>query len=114
MLNKLFGMSNEEKLEYLEGRVLVSLAITIGAIVCSAFSDSALGVIALVGYYWAWELVKRWFGVASFLTIIFGMGNLVVGVIIALAFLMLGYFCGLCMFFIGTVYYVILKLASRK
>ncbi|MCI7097909.1 MAG: hypothetical protein MR966_03140 [Lachnospiraceae bacterium] len=114
MFNRLFGESDKEKMEFLEVRVPVSLVLVILSIVISAFAEEATMVIALLGYYWAWELIKRWFGVASIFTLIAGMKNIVLGVIVGLAFLIVGYFCGLITLLLATICYISLKMSKHS
>lgn len=108
MIEKIFGGTAEEQFQFLNIRVIVSLVVLlIGALTQPA-------IIALMLYYWGWNGIKRWLGLAGLGTFFAFWGNLVVGVLVLIAFLLLGYIAGLGVFCLAVIRWVMLLVQGRK
>ena len=113
MFAKLFGSTKEEQLDYLQSRILLTILVfIISAVIMSFSSTTGNAVIAIVAYVWAWSFLKNWAGITT-LGAIFS-GNLAIGVIIFMVYLVIGYVIGLMTFSLGLIRYIQLKVFGAK
>lgn len=114
MFQRLFGETIEEQIKYLQWRVIVTIvSIAACALGFLAFQSNWTPIIAIVMLFvWGWNVVRTWFGfttVASILT-----GNVVFGVIIFLAYVIIAYLIGVVFAFLGIGRYIYLKIAQSR
>lgn len=77
------------------------------------FSPEALGLIAVVMLFiWGWNVVKNWFGITT-LGAIFS-GNVVIGVILFMIYLIVAYLVGIVFAFLGVGRWIYLKMKYRN
>lgn len=108
MLDRIFGGTDEEQLQFLEARSIITIVAMVVGIAASLFSAEALGLIGFVMLFvWGWTVVKNWFGITA-IGILFS-GNIVIGVIIFLFYLIAAYFAGIVFAFLGVGRWVFLK-----
>lgn len=108
MFDRIFGGTDEEQLAFLETRSIITIVVCILAIVLSFFMDNALALIAVVMLFiWGWNVVKNWFGLTT-LGAIFS-GNIVIGVILFLIYLIVAYLVGIVFAFLGVGRWIYLK-----
>ncbi|MGM9619411.1 MAG: hypothetical protein ACI3W8_06230 [Oscillospiraceae bacterium] len=118
MMQKLFGETEEDQIRYLKPRLLAILAAiiccVIGAILQAAGLDIAsvflgLGEVILVITLWVfgWAILRGLFGIAS-IGVLFS-NNVVLGVIIFLIYLLVGYIGGAIVAVIGLCRFMVLK-----
>lgn len=113
MFNRIFGGTDEEQLQFLETRSIVTIAVVILALVASLFAPEALGLIAVVMLFiWGWNVTKNWFGITT-LGAIFS-GNVAIGVIIFLFYLIVAYLVGILFAILGVGRWVYLKMKYRN
>lgn len=126
MFRKLYGETDEDQLYYLGKKVKATvIAVIIGLIVLfigfiGAKLDNNLVaglaiseiLLVLMAYYWGWGFMKAMFGYATF-GMIFS-GNMVIGVLILLAYVFLGYFLGIFNAFIGILRYIYLRVKYKN
>lgn len=130
MIQKLFGETEAEQLQYLKSRLsalLISLAlIALGALVAGVLhliiGDTGTtigGVIVTIGSIvlyitllrFGWVIFRSLFGIAS-VGVLFS-NNVILGTIIFVLYLFVGYLGGLVIAVIGLCRYIVL-LKSRK
>ncbi len=119
MLKKLFGETDEEQFKYLKPRVsalgvgiflmLIGVLLTFWEISFGEqFGSLGGGICVIVVMMFGWSIMRGLFGFAS-LGALFA-GNVVIGVVIFVAFLMIGYLGGFVVAFIGICrFFVLLK-----
>lgn len=113
MFNRIFGGSDAEQLQFLEMRSIITIAVVIVALVASVFVPEALSLIAVVMLFiWGWNVIKNWFGITT-LSAIFS-GNVVIGVIIFLFYLIVAYLVGILFAFLGVGRWIYLKMKYRN
>ena len=113
MFNRIFGGSDAEQLQFLEMRSIITIAVVIIALVASVFVPEALSLIAVVMLFiWGWNVIKNWFGITT-LSAIFS-GNVVIGVIIFLFYLIVAYLVGILFAFLGVGRWIYLKMKYRN
>lgn len=112
MFERLFGNTMEEQLMYLQPRVLLTAPVIIIGFIAMAFGSSGSAVIAIAAYVWAWTFMKNWLGITTFGALF--SGNIVIGVILFIAYLVIGYFIGLIVFLLGLIRYIQLKFMYMK
>lgn len=112
MFERLFGNTMEEQLLYLQPRILLTAPVIIIGFIAMAFGSSGSAVIAIAAYVWAWSFLKNWFGITTIGALF--SGNVVLGVILVLAYLVIGYFIGLLTFLLGLIRYIQLKLVYKR
>lgn len=112
MFERLFGNTPEEQLLYLQPRVLLTAPVIIIGFIAMAFGSGGSAIIAIAAYIWAWSFLKKWFGITT-LGALFS-GNVVIGVILFVLYLAIGYFIGLIVFLLGLIRYIQLKLMYMK
>lgn len=108
MFNRIFGGSDAEQLQFLEVRSIITIIAVVVAIIASFFSSEALALIAVVMLFiWGWNVVKNWFGTTT-LGAIFS-GNVVIGVILFMIYLIVAYLAGIVFAFLGVGRWIYLK-----
>lgn len=109
MFDRIFGGSDEEQLQFLEIRSIITIVTMVIAIVASFFSSEALGLIAVVMLFiWGWNVIKNWFGITT-LGAIFS-GNVVIGVVIFMFYLIVAYLVGIVFAVLGVGRWIYLKM----
>ena len=112
MFNRIFGGSDAEQLRFLEVRSIITIVALVIALVASIFSPEALGLIALVMLFvWGWNVVKKWFGITAIGAIF--SGNVVIGVILFMIYILIAYFVGIVFAFLGVGRWIYLKVKYR-
>lgn len=112
MFARIFGGTDEEQLAFLEIRAIITIVACVLGIVCSFFTETALALIALVMLFiWGWNVIKKWFGLTT-LGAIFA-GNIVIGVILFLIYLVVAYLVGIVFAFLGVGRWIYLKVKHR-
>ena len=112
MFERLFGNTVEEQLSYLQPRIMITAPVIIIGLLGMVFGVNAGLLMVIAAYVWGWDFMKRWFG-ATTIGALFS-GNIVIGVIIAVAYLCIGYIIGLIVFMFGLIRYIQLKFVDRK
>lgn len=112
MFERLFGYTMDEQLMYLQPRVLLTAPVIILGFIAMAFGSSGSAIIAIAAYVWAWTFLKNWFGITTIGALF--SGNVVIGVILFMVYLVIGYFIGLIVFLLGLIRYIQLKLMYMK
>lgn len=113
LFNRIFGGSDAEQLQFLEIRSIITIVTMVIAIVASFFASEALGLIAVVMLFiWGWNVIKNWFGITT-LGAIFS-GNVVIGVVIFMFYLIVAYLVGIVFAFLGVGRWIYLKLKYRN
>ena len=112
MFEKLFGNTKEEQLMYLQPRVLLTAPIIILGFIALALGSKGNAIIAIAAYVWAWTFLKNWFGLTTFGALF--SGNILIGLILFVVYLVVGYFIGLFTFLLGLSRYIQLKISYRK
>lgn len=111
MFERLFGNTVEEQLSYLQPRIMITAPVIIIGLLGIALGANTGLVMVIAAYVWAWDFMKRWFG-ATTIGALFS-GNVVIGVIIAVAYLCIGYIIGLVVFLFGFIRYIQLKFVYK-
>lgn len=122
MTEKLFGETPEEQYQYLKPRltaaaaaVIISLIGLLLQLLHLGFGGTVLRIgtilLAIVMLVFGWAILRGFFGVAS-LGILFS-NNVVLGVIIFVLYITLGYFGGLIVAVIGLCRFLVL-MKERK
>lgn len=119
MIRKLFGETEEEQFRYLQPR-LIALGVGIVIILISfllmqvgvPFGDEigslGVGICVITLLVFGWTIMRGLLGFASLGALFFG--NVVIGVVIFVLFLMIGYLGGFFVAFIGLCrFFVLLK-----
>ena len=76
------------------------------------FGGSGDWIIVIAAYVWGWNFLKNWFG---FTTIgAFFSGNIAIGVVLFVGYLIIGYVIGLITFLLGAVRYIQLRLLFKR
>ena len=122
MTEKLFGETPEEQYQYLKPRrtaaaaaVIISLIGLLLQLLHLGFGGTVLRIgtilLAIVMLVFGWAILRGFFGVAS-LGVLFS-NNVVLGVIIFVLYITLGYFGGLIVAVIGLCRFLVL-MKERK
>lgn len=122
MIEKMFGTTPEEQYQYLRPRLIataISLVIPLLGLLLQLFGLSIGGILirfgtilfAIVMLIFGWAIMRGLFGVAT-LGVLFS-NNIVLGVIICILYITLGYFGGLVVAVIGLCRFLVL-LKERK
>lgn len=112
MFDGLFGYTMDEQLMYLQPRVLLTAPVIIIGFIAMVLGSSGSAIIAIAAYVWAWTFLKNWFGITTIGALF--SGNVVVGVILVLVYLVIGYIVGIITFLLGLIRYIQLKLILTK
>lgn len=103
MFKKLYGETEEMQLEYLSKKLKTTLMLS---------PLILLGVgILIIFYMWGWDFIRTYFGITSFFA--FLSQNIILGVIIVIAFLLVGYILGFINLLLGILRFISLK-SKRK
>lgn len=122
MIKKLFGETEEMQFNYLQPRVVIlgigvvillvgALLNAVGLSFGSSIGGLGGGICALMAFVFGWAIMKGIFGIASIGALF--SGNVVIGIAIFVLFLMIGYFGGFIVAFIGICRFLVL-LKKRK
>lgn len=113
MFERIFGGSDEEQLAFLGTRSIITIVACVLGIICSFFTENALALIAIVMLFiWGWNVVKNWFGLTTIGAIF--SGNIVIGVILFLIYLIVAYLVGIVFAFLGVGRWIYLKVKYRS
>lgn len=113
MFNRIFGGSDAEQLQFLEVRSIITIVVMVIAIFASFFNSEALALIAVVMLFiWGWNVIKNWFGITTMGAIF--SGNVAIGVIIFMFYLIVAYLVGIVFAFLGVGRWIYLKLKYRN
>lgn len=113
MFQRLFGNTDDIQVQYLQWRVIVTLACLAVCLAALIFEFNAGPLFALVMLFvWGWGVVKSLFGVASVAAIF--SGNVIFGVIIFLFYVIVAYLAGVFCAFLGVGRYIYLKVKAVK
>ncbi len=112
MMERLFGSTLEEQLKFLRYRILISVIVSFVGCVTMFSSSAGSVIIVLVAYVWAWTFLKRWFGITTIGAIF--SGNVVIAVLLFVAYLVIGYLIGLVTFIMGVIRYIQIKIIMHK
>lgn len=113
MFERIFGGSEQEQLEFLEVRSIITIAAVVVALVASLFMPEALGLIAFVMLFvWGWSVIKSWFGITA-IGVIFS-GNIVWGVVIFMLYLVGAYLAGIVFSVVGVCRWIYLRVKLSK
>ncbi len=125
MFRKLFGETEQDQLQYLKNRSIVTIIIV--ALVLVALLLNVVGLkggagtiagIAEIGFaivmlfVWGWPIIKKLFGITTIGVIL--SGNVIVGLLLFLFYILLAYFLGIVFAFIGTIRYLFLLIKYGK
>ena len=112
MFQRLFGNTPEEQLTYLQPRILLKALVIVVGLLAMLFGGSGDWIIVIAAYVWGWNFLKNWFG---FTTIgAFFSGNIAIGVVLFVGYLIIGYVIGLITFLLGAVRYIQLRLLFKR
>lgn len=119
MIKKLFGETEEEQYRYLKPR-LTALGVGVGALliglILMQFSESlgssiggiGEGICVIVALIFGWSIMRGFFGYATVGALF--SGNVVIGVVIFVVYVLIGYLGGFVVAFIGLCrFFVLLK-----
>ena len=126
MFRRLYGETDEDQLFYLGKKVKTTVIAFIIGVVCvvvgligEMLNSEIAGVMGFAGliyvimvYYWGWGFMKAFFGYATFGSIF--SGNVVIGVIIFMAYVFLGAFFGIFNAFVGVLRYIYLRVKYKN
>lgn len=113
MFNRIFGGTEEEQMQFLQIRSIVTIVALVITMVSAFFFPEASGLIAAVMIFiWGWNVIKCWFGITT-LGAIFS-GNVVIGVILFLLYIIAAYIVGIVFAFIGVGRWIYLKIKMNK
>lgn len=123
MFSKMFGGTEVEQLKYLKVRVILTAAcfaaMLVGALLflCGLGFGAGLietggGALAIMALVWAWSFMRAWFGWAS-LGALF-TGNIVLGVVIMVLYVTIGYIFGLIAMCIGIGRFIYLSVKKHQ
>jgi len=114
MFERLFGHTEEEQLEYLQIRVIVTVFCIVGAVLGPALGipNVSAALAAIIIFVWGWGAVKGLFGITA-ISAIFS-GNLVVGILLFIFYIFVAYIVGLFCMALGIGRYIYLKIIMSK
>ena len=113
MFNRIFGGSDAEQLQFLEIRSIITIVVMVIAIIASFFNSEALALIAVVMLFiWGWNVTKNWFGITTMGALF--SGNVAIGVIIFMFYLIVAYLVGIVFAFLGVGRWIYLKMKYRN
>ena len=109
MLNRIFGGSDYEQLQFLEWRSLVTIVAMVVAFFGNKHnSDSIILIAVVLLFIWGWGVVKNWFGFTTVSSLL--SNNVAVGVIFFLIYLCAAYLAGIFFAFIGILRWLYLRI----
>lgn len=113
MFNRIFGGSDAEQIKFLETRSIITLIALVVSLIASIFVEGAIAIVAFVMLFiWGWSVIKNWFGITTFAAIF--SGNIVLGVVLFLLYILAAYFAGIVFAFIGIGRWIYLKVKYRS
>lgn len=107
MFSRLFGITEEDQLRYLMPRVI----ITVISLILMFFGLAPVFALVMM-FAWGWNAVKSMFGIAS-IGIIFS-GNVMIGVVIFVLYVILAYLIGIFCALLGIGRYIYLLVKKHK
>jgi ABC-type amino acid transport system permease subunit len=122
MIRKLFGETEEEQFHYLQTRLAALAIMLIITLIGFLLALIGLGIgeaimkfgeigVAIVLLVFGWAVMRALFGVATIFTLF--SSNIVVGVVIFVLYIMIGYFFGMFVAIVGLCRFLVL-LKKRK
>lgn len=112
MFRRLFGESDMDQLQYLEVRSIITIIVLVISTITSFFAPDALALVAVVMLFvWGWDVVKSLFGITAVGALF--SGNVVVGVILFVLYLIIAYLAGVIFAFLGVGRWIYLKAKYR-
>lgn len=108
MFERIFGGTDAEQMEFLQIRSILTIVAIVVSLVAAIFVPEALGIVgAVMLFVWGFGVLKAMFGITA-IGILFS-GNIVLGVILFLLYIMAAYFAGLLFAFVGVGRWIYLK-----
>lgn len=107
MFQRLFGESDTQQLQYLQTRVIITI---ISVFLCFLDLTSIFALVML--FVWGWSVVKSLFGFATVGAIF--SGNIMLGSIIFLFYIIIAYLAGMVCAVLGTGRYIYLIVKKAK
>ena len=120
MFRKLFGETEQDQLQYLHVRSIVTivmLALIAVVLLLSLIGvDSgaetigemtSMGIAIMMLFVWGWPVLKKFFGITAVGAIF--SGNAVIGIVLFVIYGLASYFLGIVFAFIGTARYIYLR-----
>lgn len=112
MFERIFGGTHQEQMEFLETRSIITLVALAIGIVGSFITPEALAIVGFVMLFvWGWGVIKSMFGITT-LGAIF-CGNIVIGVILFLFYIVGAYLAGLVFAVLGVGRWIYLKVKYK-
>ena len=111
MFKKLFGETEEEQFELLKKQLLITLAcFAVGGIIAIAIPPLGMVIGMVIPCYFIWgkDAMKAMSGAATFGAIFGGYRNIVIGVLVFLAYLFLGYIAAFVCLVLGICRFIYL------
>lgn len=123
MFSEMFGGTEAQQLKYLQIRVILTgvcfAAMLIGGLLYLCGLDLGTGLVstgggalAIMALVWAWSFMRAWFGWAS-LGALFTQ-NIILGVVIMVLYITIGYLLGLIAMLIGIGRYIYLMVKKHQ
>lgn len=110
MLERLFGLNQDEQFTYLAPRILITGSVIIIGVITMAVSGGGGGmIVAIAALYWAGEFLRNWFGLTVFAALF--SRNIVIGLLLIIAYIVIGYCVGLVTFAVAFVRFIFLLIA---
>jgi len=113
MISRMFGDSDQEQFSFLAWRSIVTLIVTVLAVLCGVLPvfgnvkhGSSSGIIPLLFacvmlFVWGWPVLKRMFGFATIGSLL--SGNIIVGLFILICYIILAYIVGIIVAVFGVL-----------
>ena len=111
MFERLFGPTEEDQLHYLKKRVIITAVFFIADIIL-LITTGGMGMSVLSCYMWGWGVMKVLFGFALIGSIL--GRNVVITAIFIVAYLLIGYLCGIAALLLGVGRFIYLEVKRRK
>lgn len=114
MIKKLFGQTEEEQMAYIKKKLIITLVIiVVGTLVgIFGYNDAFVGGIGIAFYVWGWNAMRAIFGASVFAALF--SRNIVIGVLILIAFMLVGYIAGIFCFSVGLCRFVQIIAKNHK
>ena len=94
MFAKMFGPTEEDQMQFLNGRAYITLGLLVAAVIMMILDSQLLGLVTLAFMLlWSLPVLKSLLGITT-LGAIFS-GNFIVGLLLFVLYLVIGYFAGL-------------------
>lgn len=111
MLKRLFGETEEEQIHYLKPRVIITAVFFIVDMIL-LFVAGGIGLTVISCYIWGWGTMKALFGVTVAASLL--GRNVVLVAIFIVAYLLIGYLCGIVTMLLGVGQFIYLEVKRRK